>query len=359
MTLTVRLRRGLLLALVLAVVAGTLAVPVSVAAADESGTGGTIVVEEGETVDDLEAVAGNVIVDGTVTGDVNAVAGNVQITGEVEGDVEAAAGNVEITGTVGGDVSSAGGNVILAEGATIGGDLEAGAGTVAIDGTIDGDATIGAETIELGANAAIAGDLRYSGTLEGNTDAVAGEITDEGWFDVGFEAPAQPIAEWAFAVYAFVLNLLLGAVLLALFPRFSGNVARRVAGSPVRSGLVGVGVLIGIPILLIAIAITIVGLPVTVVGAFLFALLVWIAVIYGRFAVAAWLLSYVGVGNRWVALVVGLLGGALLGAIPYIGGLLNFLIFLLGLGALTIGLYASRRESGASPTTDARGPAAD
>ncbi|TYL39673.1 cell shape determination protein CcmA [Natronococcus pandeyae] len=329
------------IALLVVVLLGTM--PASVAAQSDERAGGTIVVEEGETVDEVEAFAGNVIVRGTVTGDVSAFAGNVQIDGEVGGDVEAVSGNVEITGTVDGDVSGAGGNFVVAEDATIGGSLEAGAGTVEIDGTIAGDAAIGAETIRLGENAAIDGDLRYGGTLEGNTDAVAGEITEDSRIGVGLEPTVQPFAEWLFAVYAFVLNLLLGAILLALFPRFSDGVARRVATDPVRTGLAGLGVLVGVPILLVAIAITIIGIPVTVVGAFLFALLVWIGVVYGRFAVAAWLLSYADLENRWLALVVGLLGGALLGQIPFVGGLLNFVIFLLGLGALSMGLYGHRR----------------
>lgn len=360
MTRSKRLRATLTIALVLGIVAGTIATAVPVAAAQESGIDGTVVVEEGETVDEIEAFAGNVIVRGTVTGDVSAFAGNVHIHGDVGGDVEAVAGNVEITGTVDGDVSGAGGNVVIAEGSTIGGSLEAGAGTVEIDGMIDGDAAIGAETIRLGENAAIEGDLRYGGTLEGNTDAVAGETTEESQFGVASEPTVQPFAAWLFAAYAFLVNLLLGAILLALFPRFSDRVARRVASDPVKSGLAGLGVLVGVPILLVAIAITIVGIPVSVVGGFLFGLLVWVGVVYGRFAVAAWLLSYAGLDNRWLALVVGLLAGAILGQIPWVGDLLNLVIFLLGLGALSIGLYASRRRTGDTPTpTKSTGPAAE
>ncbi|MFC4436091.1 MULTISPECIES: bactofilin family protein [Natrialbaceae] len=334
---------GARVAIVLLVVVLLGTMPASVAAQSDERAGGTIVVEEGETVDEIEAFAGTVIISGTVTNDVSAFAGNVHIDGEVGGDVEAVSGNVEITGTVDGDVSGAGGNFAVAEGATIGGSLEAGAGAVEIDGTIAGDAAVGAETIRLGENAAIGGDLRYSGTLEGNTDAVAGEITEDS--RIGIEPTLQPFAGWLFAAYAFVLNLLLGAILLGLFPRFSDGVARRVATDPVRSGLAGLGVLVGVPILLVAVAITIVGIPVTVVGALLFVLLVWIGVVYGRFAVAAWLLSYADVENRWLALVVGLLGGAVLAQIPFVGGLLNFLILLLGLGALARGLYGHRRTA--------------
>ncbi len=325
------------------------AVPGTALAQSGANAGGTVVVEEGETVDEVNAFAGTVIVRGTVTGDVSAAAGNVYVYGDVGGDVETASGNLEITGTVDGDVNTAAGNVVVADGATIGGSLQASAGHVEIDGTIEDDAAIGAETIVLGDNATIGGDLRYAGSLEGNTDAVAGEITRDATLGVDVAPTIQPIAGWLFAVYAFVLNLLLGAALLGLFPRFSAAVADRVATDPVRSGLAGLGVLVGIPILLVAIAITIVGIPVTFVGAFVFALLIWIGIVYGRFAVAAWLLSYASLDNRWLALVVGLLGGAILAQVPIVGGLLNFLIFLLGFGALSMGLYGRGRRGRTSP----------
>lgn len=327
--------------LVIALVLGSL--PGTVAAQDRSGVGGTVVVEEGETVDEVSAVAGAVVVDGTVTGDVSALAGTVYVNGEVGGDVSAAAGNVEIAGTVHGDVSAGAGNVVIAEGATVGA-LQAGAGNVAIDGTVAGDAAIGADTITLGEAAAIEGDLRYDGSLEGNTGAVAGDVTRDSTLGFDVAPTIQPLASWVFALYALALNLLLGAALLALFPSFSTRVADRVASDPLRSGLVGLLVLVGIPVLLVAIAITVIGIPISIVGALAFALLVWVGVVYGRFAVAAWALSYADVDNRWVALVVGLVAGALLAQLPYLGGLLNFLIFLLGLGALSMALYGHRRR---------------
>ena len=337
-------RATLAVVIVVAVLAvGTM--PAAVAAQSNAQTGGTVVVEEGETVDDLEAFAGTVVVEGAVTGDVEVVAGDVRIDGDVGGDVEAVGGSVTIGGTVEGGVDAAAGTVTITDGATVGGDVAIGAGSVVVDGTIEGDAEIGAETIQLGDDAAIAGDLRYGGSLEGNTDAVAGETVQDSSIGVDLVPTIPPIASWLFALYAFALNLLLGAVLLWLFPRFSAGVADRIGTAPVRSGLAGLGVLVGVPILLIATAITVLGIPIAVVGAVVFALLVWIGIVYGRFAVAAWLLGLVGVGSRWLALVVGLAGGALLGQIPYLGGLLNVLIFLLGLGAVAIGLYTHRRDT--------------
>lgn len=352
-----QLRAGLVLAVVVVLVLGT--VPAVALAQSASGVGGTIVVEEGETVEEVDGISGNVIVDGTVRGDVNGVAGNVYVNGEVGGDVDVLGGNLEISGTVDGDVNSASGNVVVTETGTVGGDVSAAAGNVDLLGTIEGDASIAADTVRLGEAASIGGDLTYAGTLVGDTDVVAGEVREE--TGIGVTGPeVTPSLEPILSVYAFVMNLVLGALLLALFPRFSEGVVDRVASDPVRTGLAGLAVLVGVPILLVAIAITIIGIPITIVGAFAFAFLVWVGIVYGRFAVAAWLLAQVDVDNRWLALVGGLLGGAVLAQVPIVGGLLNLLIFLLGLGALAVGLYALRGRRPETPAgTGAGEPTAE
>ncbi|ELY78745.1 hypothetical protein C487_07277, partial [Natrinema pallidum DSM 3751] len=272
--------RLVVIAVVVLAVVGT--VPVLVAAQSNGQTGGTIVVEEGETVDTLEGIAGSVVVRGTVTNDVSAVGGDVRIepTGSVGGDLEAAGGSVTIAGPVEGDVNVGAGSLILTENGTVGQDLTAGVGSATIDGTIDGNAEIGAETIRLGESASIAGDLRYDGDLEGNTDAVAGDIVEDSSLGVDVAPTIQPFASWLFTAYALAVNLLLGAALLALFPRFSDGVADRVASGPIRSGLVGLLVSVGIPVLLIALAITVIGLPLSLVGGFAFGLLLWICLLY-------------------------------------------------------------------------------
>ena len=352
-------------AVVLVVAVLVLASVVPGLAAAQSGVGGTIVVEEGETVSEVSAVGGSIVVHGTVTGDVSGAAGNVLITGTVDGDVSVATGNLEISGDVGGDVSAGAGNVHLVEGATVGGNFDVGAGQVRIDGAIDGDARIGAETIHLGENASIGGSLTYDGALEGNREAVAGDITRDRTLGPTSVGDLQPLASWVFTIYAFVGNLLLGAVLLALFPRFSEGVADQVAGEPIKTGLVGLGVIVGVPVLLVLLAITIIGIPLAIAGAFVFAFLVWIGVVYGRFALGMWLLSptvrerFGSVGDpdrigrfdrRWVALIVGLLIGAILGFVPVVGELVNLLIFLLGLGAFALGLDARRRRRQSEPS---------
>lgn len=329
-------------------------------AAAQSSIGGTTVVESEETVSSIDGVYGTIIVEGTVTGDISGVAGNIVIRegGVVEGDLDAAAGNIRIEGTIGGDISAGAGSVHITEAGVIETDVRIGAGDVRIDGVIDGDAQIGAEAIRLGDDASIAGSLTYDGDLVGNRDAVEGDITRDRSIGPSVLPDLQPLASWIFTLYAFVLNLILGALLLAVFPRFSAGVADRVAADPIKSGLVGLGILIGIPVLLIAIAITVIGIPITLIGLFLFLVLCWIALVYGRFAVGAWLLSLADIQNRWAALVVGLVFAAALSFVPFLGSFLNFFIFLLGLGALTLGLVTRRRGGrNATGETAATGPA--
>ena len=354
---TVGTRQLLILALVVALLlpagVGT------VAGQSFEGAAGTVVVEEGTTYERIDGVAGAIVVRGTVTGDVSGAAGTIHVTetGVVEGNLEAAAGTVRIDGTVEGNVDVGAGTVEVGETARIGGSLQTGAGYVSIDGTVDGDVRAGAETIVIGPNAVVGGELRYdAANFERHPDAtIEGDvIRDPGlsgdfWpgFGVGFEGIQIPT--WASVTYGFLANLLLGALLLFAFPRFSTGVADRVAEEPLKSGGVGLLTLVTVPIALVILLLTIVGIPLAIVGAIAFTFAIWIGVVYGQYAVGAWLLGNAGVDNRWLALLVGLFGFALLGAVPYLGGLLSFAAFLLGFGAFALGLrgsYRSNRDEG-------------
>lgn len=346
-------RRGAIALLTVLVLLSLYSAP----AAAQRGIGGTIVVEEGETVSEVSAVGGAIVVHGTVTGDVSGAAGNVLITGTVDGDVSVATGNMRISGDVGGGVSAGAGSVSLEEGATVGGSFDVGAGDVRIDGSIGGDARVGAETIQLGERASIAGSLTYDGRLEGNRDAVAGDIVRDSSLGPTTADGFQSTISSVVSVYAFVANLLLGIVLLALFPRFSEGVADRVRTGPVKTGLAGFGLLILVPLLLVALLITIIGIPIALVGLLAFGFVAWIGIVYGRFALGMWLLSiasYERAAHNWIGLLLGLFLSAVLSAIPILGGLLNFALFVLGVGALALGLYHRRGAPGVPRSTTVR-----
>ncbi|RBI63211.1 polymer-forming cytoskeletal protein [halophilic archaeon] len=350
-----RERSAAVLAVTVVVVAALAAVPATVAA-QETRTGGTVVVERGETVDgDLTVTAGNLVVRGTVNGDVTALSGNVDVTGTVNGDLVAFAGNVRVSGDVAGSVNAASGTTILERGARVGA-VESASGTVVLNGTVRRDAVVSAGSISLGPNASIGGDLRYNGELTRAEGAqVQGSIIQSDELRVG---PAPVVPNWVGAVYGFLVNLLLGVVLLAVFPAFSESVAGRARATPLLAGGVGLALLILVPLLLVVFAITIVGIPLAVLGALLFAVVLWAAAVYGAYVVGAWLISLADERNRWLALLLGLLVVAVVTSIPIFGGLVQFFVLLLGLGALSLTLWAryrGRREEPTRPSQRGRG----
>ncbi|WP_135823371.1 bactofilin family protein [Halorussus ruber] len=324
------------------------AVPAPVAA-EETRSGGTVVVEEGETVDDdLTAFAGTVIVRGTVNGDLTAFAGDVLVEGQVNGDVTGFAGNVRIEGDVTGGVDAVAGNVIVGEEASVGGQLEAAAGNVVVDGEVRQDVRVGAGTINVGPSAVVGGDFVYDGDLNRAEGAqIAGEVRQEPnvGLDLGFTGPLVP--NWVGWIYGFLVNLALGAVALLVFPRFSSGIADRATADPLRSTGVGLLVFVGVPILVALLFISLVGIPLGLLGMLLYALLLWLGYVYGALAVGVWIIRKADTGDRWLALFVGLLLAALVGLVPILGGLVQFLVLLLGLGALGLGgrsRYQRRRD---------------
>ncbi|WP_436907328.1 bactofilin family protein [Halosimplex marinum] len=314
-------------------------------AAAASRTGGTVVVGAGETVDeDLQAFGGTVVVRGTVDGDLQAFGGSVVVEGAVTGDVDATAGSVQILGSVGGDVTAAGGAVDVGEGAQIGGTLEAGAGSIAVDGTVEGDARLGADSIRLGEDARIDGDLIYDGDLVRADGAVVdGTVTQDDGLSVGTE-PDFTIPGVVFTVYGVFVALLVGAILLLVFPGTAAEVADRATGDPLRTGGIGLLATIGVPIVIGVVAVTIVGIPLAIAGTLAFGLLAWLGTVYGRFVLGTWLLSLADVENRWAALVVGVVTVALLRLVPVVGALTRLVVFLLGFGALVAVLADAYRD---------------
>jgi cytoskeletal protein CcmA (bactofilin family) len=336
-------------ALVLLVPLGT-----TVAAAQSlDGAVGSIVVEDGETVDGIDRVAGTIVVRGTVTGDLSGVAGSVRITesGEVDGDVDVSAGSVVVAGTVDGSVQAAAGSFDVAESGHVRGDLDVGAGYVRVDGTVGGDVRAGGGSVVIGSNADVAGEFRYDAEefTQSPEAVIDGGVVEDPNLGTngGMDTGESPLPQWFGSVYSLAASLLFGGVLLAAFPRFSESVASRVTDDPIVSGGVGLGALIAVPIALAVIAITIIGIPLAIAGIGLFVLAVWTAVVYGKYAVGAWVLGLVDLDSRWLALVVGLVGFALLGLLPIVGGLIEFLALLAGLGALALGLRDRYRASGA------------
>jgi len=89
-------------------------------------------------------------------------------------------------------------------------------------------------------------------------------------------------------------------------------------------------------------------------------LAIFVSVPLGEYAVGSWALSYTDVDNRWLALLVGVVGVAALSRIPVVGWLVELVVFLLGFGALLWLLYRGfRRNRGDEGTPEAADPSPD
>ena len=351
-------RRRIAVALALVALLSPVATGLAAAQSVQSPSG-SVVVDEGETVDGVDTVAATVVVRGTVDGDLSGAAGSIRIaeTGRVDGNVQAAAGTVVIDGEVGGDAEVGAGSFELTETGRIDGSLDVGAGAITVDGGVGGDVRASADSVILGPNADVGGEFRYDAdefTRSSDATVAGGVVEDEslgGDGGIGVGDGGQLLPSWVGPAYGVAVNLALGSVLLLAFPRFSRGVEDRVGGGPLVSGGVGLLALIVTPIALAFVAITIVGLPLALVGIGAYVVALWIGSVYGRYALGAWALDRLGRPNRWAALLLGVVGVALLGLVPWVGGLVDLLVLLLGLGALGLGLrdgYRGRDDATAS-----------
>jgi len=338
------------------------------AAQSNDRAGGVVTVEQDEVVSgDLQAYGGSVVIAGTVDGSVEATAGSVIVTstGSIAGDLGAAAGSVVVEGTVDGDVDAAAGSLLIRDGARIGGSLSVGAGDVRIDGEVAGDVRAAGDAVRLGPTADVGGNVEYDAeTFDRDADAtVGGSVTENDDLEVGGAGlpggfaggpwgggGGPSIPGWVFPVWGVVLNAVLGAVVLLVAPGFADRVTALGTTEPAKTGGWGLLTVVGIPIALVVLLISIVGIPLALAGAVLFGLVLWLATVLGALVVGTGLLSLADRRSRWGALALGVVVVGVLGLVPFVGGLGQFVVLVIGLGAFARALGGSGTD-GRAPST--------
>ena len=321
--------------------------------------GGTVTVN-GSVDGDLTAFGGQVTLNGTVTGDVLAAGGTLTVAGDVTGDLRTAGGQVTLNGSVGEDVIAAGGQLTLQGGATIEGDLVVSGGQVTMGGAVAGN-------IE-----ANAGTYNRTGTVDGTEHVVQGE--DEAAED---EEEADAVADDVLeAVRHFVILLLLGAAFLWLLPRVLGTAETALRERPAASLGFGLLACVGYVVLLI-LAIILIVLLAILFGVLQLGALVAIEVIGGVLAILVATFGFVvavafvadlvvglGIGRlvargpetswwqRFAWLAAGIAIVVIVTSLPIIGGIAKLLVVLFGLGALFLAARgAGRGRESTAPVT--------
>lgn len=137
----------------------------------------------------------------------------------------------------------------------------------------------------------------------------------------------------------FVINLFLGGVLVVAGPDYAADKIDEFRSDPGTSIVWGLIVGIGVPILLVVLAVTLIGLIVAIPG-----MLVLVGVgILGSAVVVVLVGSAVTKEDRpgGTEVLLGALVLSLLTAIPVVGGLVNWLVGLPGIGLVGHDLYRS------------------
>ena len=313
----------------------------------------------------MDSVAGDAILasgdasfGGVTGGDYLGAGGKQAITGRIHGSVRAAGGEIHLAAAVDRNVSIAAGAIGLDSAAVIArnaylfagnidvdgavrGSLVAYGGAVVLNGVVGGDVDVGGGSLRVGPHAQIAGNLTYrvrSGQARIDPAArIAGKVT------------ALPVTNrwgWWHVLWIFGF-LVLGAVTVALLPRFMAEAAEILPLSPGRSALVGVGWVVIVPIAVCVAAITIIGLPLALLMTAIYLALIFVGSIPFSIWLGQLLLSTRARKGREGALINFLFGGFLLlvlGIIPIVGGWVSLVAVVLGLGTILLNADAVRKR---------------
>jgi hypothetical protein len=319
---------------------------------------------------------GDVTIEGTITGDLIAFGNVVRITGTVEGDVISGARRLEILGKVGGNVVGAGqaltvsgeiarnlagfGSIInVSPGATLGGNGALFGGEMVLEGNVARDLFLFAGMSELrgtvGRNVAFRGgqlmvpaSAQIGGGVEAYVDAEKNVHIDPKASIGGTRKITLPVARpsaysstrfYFWQVVRLIAAFVTGLVVFRLAPSLAPT--RLVSGMDwLKAGGLGFAALVTIPIAAVIVAFTVIGLPLAITS-----FVIWMAALYlAKIIVAEFIGRSLLKQGGVVSLFVGLLIVIVAVNLPILGGLLNFLLCLLGMGALVMTIYLVNRR---------------
>jgi hypothetical protein len=346
---------------------------------------GGVTVASNETIDDtLVVFADSVNVSGTITGDLIVFARQVNIRGTVQGNVIGFGQRVDVTGKVGGDIFGFGQSVQAAGpvgrsfwgfGQTVtvgtGGRMEQDAtlfgANLNVDGDIGRDLTAFAGSLDVGSK--IGRDLRFRGgqllvhapsMIGRNLDARTKSekdvqmdpgVTVEGKKMVELVKP-QPSQYRTLGFYVRQLlrigaAFLMGLLLFWLVPG-AGRTSLSSARVLLTSGGIGFLAAVAMPVAALILAVTLIGLPIALVTFMFWLLGLYLAKIVIARCIGGAILGTSGDGmaSTALALLIGLVVVIAAVNLPFIGGILNFLLILIGLGALVLTIW---QMSGSRP----------
>ena len=348
-------------------------------------------VGKSETIDDTLLVAAEtVLIEGVVTGDVVAVGRRIDISGTVQGNLWTFAETVTVSGEVGGlalgaaslydlrgvkvagDLWAAGKKVGVDERALIGGNAAIAAESTSIAGSVERDLYAFAETVEfrgslgedleafagrlnLLGEAHIGGNVRFRSASEdrlyrAETVRIDGDVEildmpEE--LDEGNRYATLEFYLWQLA--RLIGAFLVGLAFLWLVPGFR-SLSIGAGVEALKTTGFGLVTLVSVPIIAVLVAFTIVGLPLTFIAIAAWLLGLYLAKIVVGAVVGRMVLSDSN-SLPWI-LLAGLAIVIVAVNLPFIGGVISFLLTIFGLGLLVqylVRTLQGRESAGSIP----------
>nr|WP_217345213.1 hypothetical protein [Noviherbaspirillum sp. L7-7A]MBV0879449.1 hypothetical protein [Noviherbaspirillum sp. L7-7A] len=339
-------------------------------AASHSGSGNTYLaggevrVTQAVTAD-LYAAGGSVSVAQSVAEDATLAGGKIDVTAPVGQDLRVTGGKIHVDARVGGDLAAAGGNVSISPASRIGGDvmlaggdvrfagqamkdIKLAGGKLVLAGEVKGNARLYGQDIRLEPGARIVGDLVYASEnplSDEELALVAGKVRRED------DAPGRHRntgGGWMHPVF-FISMLACGSILFLVFPNAVKGAEETMRHTPLKSLALGLVLLFALPPVAILFVVTLIGIPIGFGLMLLYPLLLLLgylcAALFVGHAVAQALKQSGKTGMTWQIgfLALALLLFSVAARIPMLGGMLVFLVALMGTGALVQWLYRRYR----------------
>lgn len=313
---------------------------------------GESVTIDGTVHGDVFCAAQRVTINGTITGDVLCAGRQITVNGKVEGSVRAAGQEVRIEkANIGHALTLAGQKVVVSKDATIGQDVTLAGDETELFGTVGRDVTVASGTLahvggsigrnvqfnggelELADDTVVKGKVSYASEQtisKGDNVTVSGGIEQHEPQKEGTDF-ASGILDMLGVIAAFMT---LCMVLVLVLPKLTHRVSEVPMKSLFKSMACGLMALFAFPVAIILLFISTIGIPLAILTVLLGTVL---ALLSGP--VVAYYLGRLLLAKTTNPLYFMLLGSGVLGMLvyaPVVGGLVLFVAYLIGSGAIVL-----------------------
>ena len=301
------------------------------------------------------------VVNAPIGGDLIAAGESLNLRAAISDDVRAVGRTLTLDAKIMGHAAVAGAAVVLSSEASVGDwawfagesvtvdgqvgrELRAAGQKVVVSGTIGGDAVLVGERIQVRPGALIRGDLIWDSETEPEIAAgatVEGEVVREDITGAFEQTGRFGEAGGLLRAVVMVLALIAASYLAFLaFPNFSGSVAGRIRSKPLRTLGLGIGLILGIPLVIVLLFASRIGWIVAMGMLFGYLLLLLCAMIFGIVSVGELGLELRKQGQatrraeHLVAIGLGVVLILVIAQIPVLGALALILVLFSGLGSI-------------------------